>query len=209
MDDFDVMEILEGGEVIVESDDESEEENVAKPQEAEPARVVAEERSELDAFNEEELSKLKFDKADVTECKYPRVRDMDMSENIYPSVSFAASEVDRWFKYNKKGLECIKDCVVFTREDIEYQMFIMDDQLYVFHNKNDFREPIVINPAKGKAMNKIAVSTCFKYFALALKDELLLYEIKGTTLNMVLLKNITDLKGVNEITHLGFYGDKH
>jgi hypothetical protein len=26
---------------------------------------------------------------------------------------------------------------------------------------------------------------------------------------MVLIKNITDLKGVNEITHLGFYGDKH
>lgn len=88
MDDFDVMEILEGGEdVVVDESSEEEEEEVAA-KEIKESVYVPEERSELELFNEEELSKLKYDKSDVTECKYPRVKDMDMGGDVYPSVSF-------------------------------------------------------------------------------------------------------------------------
>jgi hypothetical protein len=77
----------------------------------------------------------------------------------------------------------------------------------MFHSRNDFSEPVVIDPAKNKFMNKIAVSSCCRYFVVALADELLLYEIKNTT-SVVLFKNIVDLKA-KDITHVGFYGDKY
>lgn len=56
-------------------------------------------------------------------------------------------------------------------------------------------------------MNKLAVSACCKYIAIALPDELLIYELKNVT-SVVLFKNVTDLK-TKDISHLGFYGEKY
>jgi hypothetical protein len=46
----------------------------------------------------------------------------------------------------------------------------MGSQLHIFHSRNDFAEPIVVDPLKNKLMNRLAVSACCKYIAIALPD---------------------------------------
>lgn len=139
---------------------------------------------------------------------FPKIRDAITSTDPYQSVEVAPSDAEKWFRYSKIQAGLVRDCAIFSLNDVEYQLFVLGAQLHIFHSRNDFTEPIVVDPQKHKFMNRVAVSACCKYIAIALPDELLIYELKNQGTNVVLFKNITDLKA-KDISHLGFYGDKY
>ena len=170
-------------------------------------KVVEKKESVLEEFDRQEMKKLRLEEREFLELegKYPKVKECLGQKVRYPSIRSTLTKAERWFAFDGKDISDITDSKLFRKGEVEYRVYSLDEEAYSFNSLDNFTEPLVIKPGKGKMITCLAVSTCSKYLLMGLVNEIILYEVNSPK-SISLVKNVTDLK-VTEISHLGFCGN--